>query len=81
MRLGISVSALWRHLRRGLLLYGASVGGSMQCYQEALREQADLDAAAVRAELGHERIDLGRCDAERWDWSVPNLWYDVAHRD
>ncbi|MET8655296.1 hypothetical protein [Nocardia aurea] len=60
MQRRISVQALWRHIRRGLLLYGASVGGSMYCYQESVREEAE---------------------AKAWDWSIPNQWYDMAHRD
>ncbi|MGN2636600.1 hypothetical protein ACWEKT_06860 [Nocardia takedensis] len=39
----ISLRPLWRHVRRGLLLYGATVGGSMHCYQECLREEAEAE--------------------------------------
>lgn len=60
----ISGRALWSYLMDGLLLYGASAGGSTQCYMEVVRERE----AAARA-------------AAAWDWSVPNEWYDVAHRD
>ncbi|WP_431971925.1 hypothetical protein [Nocardia sp. bgisy134] len=34
------MSALWRHLVRGLLLYGASVGGSTRCHDEWLGADA-----------------------------------------
>ncbi|MEV0028337.1 hypothetical protein [Nocardia sp. NPDC050793] len=30
------MSTLWRHLVRGVLLYGASVGGSTRCHDEWL---------------------------------------------
>ncbi|MEV0296020.1 hypothetical protein [Nocardia sp. NPDC050710] len=40
MRRHISGRMLWRHIRRGLLLYGATVGGSMYCYLESEREES-----------------------------------------
>ncbi|WP_054814579.1 hypothetical protein [Nocardia arizonensis] len=75
MRRRISVRALWQHLRRGLLLYGAGVGGSVYCYQESIREQS-----AAKEDVA--RDDSTQIGGEvHWDWSVPHLWYDMAHRD
>ncbi|WP_405162681.1 hypothetical protein OG203_41485 [Nocardia sp. NBC_01499] len=64
MRRRISLRPLWRHVQRGLILFGSCAGGSGSCYLEWARENP-IDPPSSK-----------QC----WDWSVPHQWYDTAHR-
>ncbi|QIS05479.1 hypothetical protein F5X71_27030 [Nocardia brasiliensis] len=64
----ISWQVFRRHIVRGLLLYGACVGGSVRCFIEAER---------IEAARAGEPVEFG---TDEWDWSVPHQWYDIAHK-
>ncbi|MEU2251553.1 hypothetical protein [Nocardia xishanensis] len=49
------MSTVWRHLVRGLLLYGVSVGGSTRCHDEWLR--ADTPAQQWDWSIPHHWYD------------------------
>ncbi|KIA61620.1 hypothetical protein [Nocardia vulneris] len=68
MQRRISWQVFRRHIVRGLLLYGACVGGSVRCFIEAER----IEAARAQSPV------VPGPDA--WDWSVPHQWYDIAHK-
>ncbi|WP_019925680.1 hypothetical protein [Nocardia sp. BMG111209] len=69
MRRRITTSVAWRYFLRGLVLLGAGSSGAIQLYVDYIHVDPD---AAIAAE-GQPPV------AEEWDWSIPHVWYDLAH--
>jgi hypothetical protein len=67
MRRRITTSVAWRYFLRGLVLLGAGSSGAIQLYVDYIHVDTATDAEAPLPV------------AEEWDWSIPHVWYDLAH--
>ncbi|MCX4092593.1 hypothetical protein [Nocardia sp. alder85J] len=64
MRRRITTSVAWRYFLRGLVLLGAGSSGAIQLYTDYIHVDGITDPVLP---------------VEEWDWSIPHVWYDLAH--